>query len=79
MCLAVPMRIVSIEGASAEIEADGLTRRAGLALVPEAAVGDYVLVHAGYAIAVLDEEEAEARLQLFAELDAFEREDDGGR
>ena len=68
MCLAVPMRIVAVADGTATIEAGGLTQRASLLLVPQAAVGDYVLVHAGFAIAVLDAEEAAERERLFAEL-----------
>ena len=78
MCLAIPMRITQIDGGRATIEADGLVQHTSLALVPEAGVGDYVLVHAGYAITVLDEEEADERLKLFAELEEFERGEGGG-
>jgi hydrogenase expression/formation protein HypC len=74
VCLAVPMRIVSIDDGVATIEAGGITQRAGLMLVPEAAIGDFVLVHAGYAITVLDADEAAEREQLFAELLAAEDE-----
>ena len=63
MCLAIPMRITAIEGGVATIAGDGLEQRASLALVPDAGVGDYVLVHAGYAITVLDEAEARERLE----------------
>ena len=76
MCLAVPMRIVSIDDDLATIAAGGLTQRASLVLVPQAAVGDFVLVHAGYAITVLDADEAAEREQLFAEL--LEAEDEPG-
>jgi hydrogenase expression/formation protein HypC len=71
MCLAVPARIVSIEEQEAEVDLGGARRRIGLQLVPEARVGDYVLVHTGFAINVLDPEEAEATLRLFRELEAF--------
>jgi hydrogenase expression/formation protein HypC len=67
VCLAVPMRIVSIAGELATIEVGGLTQRTSLVLVPEATIGDFVLVHAGYAITVLDAEEAAERERLFAE------------
>ena len=77
MCLAIPMRITAIDGAVAQIEADGLTQRCSLALTPEAAVGDHVLVHAGYALTVLDEQEAGERLKLFAELEELEQGDAG--
>ena len=56
MCLAVPMRITAIDDGMATIEPAGLAQRASLMLVPEAVVGDYVLVHAGFAITVLDAE-----------------------
>lgn len=78
MCLALPMRIISIDGVVATIAADGLEQRASLDLVPEAKPGDYVLVHAGYVLSVIDEDEAAETLALFAELDAFNDEDTGG-
>jgi hydrogenase expression/formation protein HypC len=71
MCLALPMRITAIEGSLATIAAEGLEQRASLALVPQARVGDYVLVHAGYAINVIDEAEAQETLALLAELSEF--------
>lgn len=64
------MRISTVDGAMAELEADGLMQRASLVLVPQAAVGDYVLVHAGYALTVIEESEAEETLRLFAEIEA---------
>lgn len=68
MCLAVPLRVVSIEGATAEVEMGGVRRRVSLVLVPDAQVGDYVLVHTGFAISRLDEKEAEETLALFEEI-----------
>jgi len=62
------MRILSIDGQMATIAAEGLEQRASLALVPEAGVGDWVLVHAGYAIGALAEQEAHETLALLAEL-----------
>jgi hydrogenase expression/formation protein HypC len=70
------MRIVSIDHGVATIEAGGLTQRAGLMLVPEAAVGDFVLVHAGFAITVLDADEAAERERLFDELREAEAQED---
>lgn len=70
MCLAVPLRIVQIEGEIAKVELGGVLRDVSLALTPEARVGDYVLVHTGFAISVLDEAEAQETLRLFAELEA---------
>lgn len=68
MCLAIPALIKTIEDREAEIEIGGMSRRISLWLTPEVEVGDYVLVHTGYAINVLDQEEAEETLRLFQEL-----------
>ena len=68
MCLASPALIKTIEEREAEVEIGGMSRRISLWLTPEAEVGDYVLVHTGYAINVLDQEEAEETLRLFQEL-----------
>lgn len=75
MCIAIPMLITAVDGVMATIAAEGLQQRCSLALVPGAAVGDYVLVHAGYAITVLDEADAQERNELFAELQAFEEDE----
>lgn len=68
MCLAYPMRVVSIDGGYAQVESDGVRRRVGLALLPEAEVGDEVLIHAGYAISRIDPDEAEETRRLLREL-----------
>lgn len=68
MCLAIPARVKSIEGVEAEVEVGGVSRKASIMLTPEAKVGDYVLLHTGYAINVIDEEEAEETLKLFEEI-----------
>ncbi len=69
MCLAIPALVVRrIEAEDALIDAGGIEKRVSLALVPEAAVGDYVVVHAGYAISRLEPEEARLTLALFAEM-----------
>lgn len=68
MCLAIPALILSINGKEAEAEIGGISRRISLWLTPEAAVGDYVLVHTGFAINVIDRNEAEETLKLFREI-----------
>ena len=69
MCLAIPALVVRrLEAEDALIDAGGIEKRVSLALVPEAAVGDYVVVHAGYAISRLDPEEALLTLAMFAEM-----------
>jgi hydrogenase expression/formation protein HypC len=72
MCLAIPTLIKSIDGQNAEVELNGVERTISLALTPEAKVGDYVIVHTGFALSVLDESEAQETLQLFAEIDALQ-------
>lgn len=75
MCLAIPARITSInENNMAEVDIMGVKRHVSLDLVPEAKLEDYVLVHAGFAIQVVDEEAAAESLRLLAELDIVESE-----
>lgn len=68
MCLAVPMRLCEMEGTRGTAEAGGVRRTVMLDLVPEATIGKYVLVHAGYAIQVLDEAEAHETLEMLERL-----------
>jgi len=68
MCLAIPAQIKSIEGHQALVEIGGVTRQASIQLTPEAKVGDYVLLHTGYAINIIDQDEAEETLKLLREL-----------
>ncbi len=71
MCLALPARVVELlPQDTALVELGGVRKPVSIALVPEARVGDYVIVHVGHAIGLLDPEEAERTLALFAELDA---------
>jgi len=64
MCLAIPMKVIEIEGEIAKAEVDGVVRQARLDLLPEVVVGDYVLIHAGLAIARVDAQAAEETLEL---------------
>lgn len=59
MCLAIPSKITSIKGNTAEIDVGGNTKEINITLTPEAKVGDYVLVHAGFSINIIDEKSAE--------------------
>ena len=68
MCLAIPTRIEQMHETKATVELGGSRSEVSLALVPEAKLGDWVLVHAGYAITILDEAEAKATYDLFAEM-----------
>jgi hydrogenase expression/formation protein HypC len=77
MCLAVPVRVaVLLENQWVEIEVGGIRNRISIALIDDVAVGDYVIVHAGFAIARLDVEEAEKTLALFEEIAAHFRNPD---
>jgi len=76
MCLAIPTLIKSIDGQMAEVEIGGVRRQISLALTPEAQIGDYVIVHTGFAISVLDEQEAQETLALFAEMADLEADEE---
>lgn len=68
MCLAVPVKVVTINGNEAEVDFGGVKRRVSIMLTPDVSIGDYVLLHTGYAISVIDEVEAEETLKLFEEM-----------
>lgn len=69
MCLAIPVRVVELrEGDQAMVDVGGVRKEISLALVDGIAVGDYVILHVGFAIQKLDAEEAEKTLALFAEM-----------
>ncbi len=68
MCLGVPMQVVSINEDLAVCEIDGVRREASLMLVEGVTVGDFVLIHAGFAIEKLDEDDARETLRLFRAL-----------
>ena len=72
MCLAVPMKVLEVSGARAVVDLGGVRRTVSLDLMEDVRVGDYVIVHAGFAIEKLDEQEANARLELFQELAAMQ-------
>jgi hydrogenase expression/formation protein HypC len=68
MCLAVPVKVISIDGMEADVDLGGVERRVSIMLTPEVKVGDYVLLHTGYAINVIDEQQAKETLELFEEI-----------
>lgn len=82
MCLAIPGQILSIDEIDevqrvGRVSFGGIIKEVGLMLVPEAKVGDHVLVHAGYAIGSVNEKAAERIVDTLAELDKLAREEDG--
>jgi hydrogenase expression/formation protein HypC len=72
MCLAIPARIVELEADRAVVDAMGNRWKAKTTLLPDAKLGDLVLIHAGFAISLVDEEEAKKTWQLIAEISEFD-------
>ncbi|MBM3321900.1 HypC/HybG/HupF family hydrogenase formation chaperone [candidate division WOR-3 bacterium] len=68
MCLAIPLRVKSIQGDMAVGEVDGIERDVSIMMTPDAKVGDYVIVHAGFAIQILDQQEAEENLDILRQM-----------
>ncbi len=73
MCLAVPALVKAMDGTKAEVEIDGVSRNISTYLTPEVAIGDYVLLHAGFSIKVIDRKEAEETLNIFRSLNEINR------
>ncbi|MGV8861208.1 MAG: HypC/HybG/HupF family hydrogenase formation chaperone [Pseudomonas sp.] len=75
MCLAIPARVVELRsGDTALVDLGGIRKEISIALVPEAQVGDYVVIHVGYALGLIDPEEAQRTLDMFDELNRTQRE-----
>lgn len=73
MCLAIPAKVIELLGDDrAIIDIGGMQKEISLGLVEDVRAGDYVIVHVGYALARLDEEEAARTLALFAEMNALQ-------
>lgn len=73
MCLAFPAKVLKIDNELATVERAGVKREASLMLLPETKVGDYVLIHAGFAMQIIDEEELKIRDALVAEMNGAPR------
>jgi len=70
MCLAIPMKIISVEGDTARVSLDGLEKEIDVRFLKDPCPGEYVIVHAGFAIEKLDEEEARKTIELFQDITA---------
>jgi len=68
MCVAIPMRVVEINGNEAVCEYKGIKRTARIDLLPEVKVGDYVLIHVGFVIQKIDVDSAEETLKLYKQM-----------
>jgi len=75
MCLAVPVKLVEVNGDRGVVQFPGMCREVGLQLLEEPAVGDYVLVHAGFALQRLDPDEARKTLDILGEMAALREEE----
>jgi hydrogenase expression/formation protein HypC len=76
MCLAIPAKVMTMDGTMAKVEMMGNERVISLALVPEAKIGNYVLVHAGFAIEIIDDETAHETEELWGEIaDAYDEDE----
>ena len=73
MCLAVPAKVLEIEGPMGKVELAGVTRAVSMMLLPEAKAGDFVLVHAGFAMQVVTERDIEETNALLAEMNGAPR------
>lgn len=83
MCLAVPGKVLSIEGAepilrTGKVQFGGIVKEVHLAYLPEAKVGDYVIVHVGFAISIVDEKEATRVFEYLKEMDALRESEEMG-
>lgn len=75
MCLAIPARVIELrDGGNALVDLGGIRKEISLALVPHARIDDYVIVHVGYALGLIDPEEAQRTLEMFEELDRLQPE-----
>ena len=69
MCLAIPVKVISVEDSSAKVEIDGVEYTASLLLLEDVKPGDFIMLHAGFAIEKVDPEEAAITLQLLMEIE----------
>ena len=78
MCLAVPMKLTKMEGKNGVVELEGVKKNVNLSFIEEPKIGDYLIIHAGFAIQTLDEEEAMENIRLIKEMWSMQEEEDSG-
>jgi hydrogenase expression/formation protein HypC len=74
MCLSIPAKVIEIKGQMAKVEVGGVNYEASLQMLTDVKEGDYVLLHTGFAIEKIDEEEAKATLQVFEDFENLNKE-----
>ena len=72
MCLAIPMKLMEIKGDKGIVELSGVKKEVSLSLLDDVNEGDYLIIHAGFAIQRLDEEEAKETLKIWEEIDSLD-------
>jgi len=72
MCLGIPMKIVKIDGDEGIVEAGGLKKKANLSFIKDARPGEYILLHAGFAIEKIKDSEARKTLRVLRDIEAYE-------
>ena len=77
MCLAIPMKVIEVKGTSGVVGAGNIRREVDLQFLDKVSIGDYVIVHAGFAIQKLDEEDALETLEIFKEMEEIENQKEG--
>ncbi len=73
MCLAIPMKLISIKGNKGVVELSGVKKEISLNLLSNVEIGDYLIVHAGFAIEKLNEEEAKKTLEIWEEIENIQK------
>jgi len=68
MCLGVTAKVIKIDGQKADVEFDGVTQTISIAMTPEVKIGEYVMIHAGFSISIIDEKQALETMDLFVEI-----------
>lgn len=68
MCLGVTAQVVKIDGLKADVEFNGVTQAISIAMTPEVSIGEYVMVHAGFAISIIEEKQAAEMMELLIEI-----------
>jgi len=76
MCLAIPAKVIAIEGNQATVEMEEITTKTDISLVDNVNLGDYLIIHTGYAIEVLNPQEAAESLKIIRELAAFQAQEE---
>ncbi|MEO0072471.1 MAG: HypC/HybG/HupF family hydrogenase formation chaperone [candidate division WOR-3 bacterium] len=73
MCLAIPAKVIKIKGDTATVDVSGIRREINILLCPQVKVGDYVIVHAGFALKIIDKKYARETLKIFKDISRLDK------